>query len=252
MNLTRRQLVALFRAETKLLTRNSTVAATALVFPVAMAVFMVLYSRDNLGALGWALPVALQVLLIVGMTVYISTTLALTARREDLYLKRLRSGEASDVVIIVGISSPLIVLGLLQCVLAVAVVWVLGQGRPHNVPVLALAVVLSVAMTATLGFATTGLVSSTQQADMAGLPFFLFLLVTGIWGATNGAEGPTVEQLWTPGGAVVDLMRIAYDGTSSFSEQLAASPPAVLVLLAWTVVGAVAARRLFRWDRRVG
>ncbi|TMZ31650.1 multidrug ABC transporter permease, partial [Klebsiella pneumoniae] len=116
MSLTRKQINALFLAETKLLARNSTVAATALIVPVVMAVFMTLFSQDNLGPLGWALPVALQILLIIGMTVYISTALALTARREDLYLKRLRSGEAGDSTIIIGISSPLVVLGLLQCV----------------------------------------------------------------------------------------------------------------------------------------
>ncbi|OZM72644.1 multidrug ABC transporter permease [Amycolatopsis antarctica] len=251
MNLAQRQLTALFKAEVKLIGRNSAVAATATIFPIGMAAALVFFGRENLGALGWALPVALQLLLMFGMTVYITTTLALTARREDLYLKRLRSGEASDGTILVGVSSPIIVLGLLQCLLTVAIVWVFGPAAPTNPLVLLAAIVLGVAMCATLGFATTGAVSSTQQADMAAMPFFLILLGTGIWAATNGAEGPNMLQTITPGGAMVDLARISYDATSTFAAQVGDALPALGALAVWTVIGAVSAKRYFRWETRV-
>lgn len=251
MNLAGRQLTALFRAEVKLLGRNSAVAATATVFPIGMAAALVYFGRANLGALGWAFPVAMQLLLMFGMTVYITTTLALTSRREDLYLKRLRSGEAADSTILVGVSSPVIALGVLQCLLIVVIVGIFGPAVPANPLVLLLAVLLGVAMSATFGFATTGLVSSTQQADMAAMPFFLFLLATGVWSGTNGAAGPAVEQLLTPGGALVDLARIAYGPAGSFVGQLVDAVPALAVLTVWTAIGAVAARRFFRWEKRI-
>lgn len=251
MSLATRQLTALFRTEVKLLGRNSAVAATATIFPIGMAGMLVYFGKDNLGALGWAFPVSIQLLLMFGMTVYITTTLALTSRREDLYLKRLRSGEASDATILVGVSSPVIVLGLLQCLLIVAIVAVFAGAAPANPLLLLLGIVLGVAMSATLGFATTGLVSSTQQADMAAMPFFLFLLVTGIWGGTNGAGGPDIAQVATPGGAIVDVARLAYDTTGSFGGQFVDAGPALLSLAVWTALGAFAAKRFFRWEKRV-
>ncbi|SFB47838.1 ABC-2 type transport system permease protein [Amycolatopsis marina] len=251
MNLVGRQLRALFLAEVKLLGRNSAVAATATIFPIGMAAALVYFGRENLGALGWAFPVAMQLLLMFGMTVYITTTLALTSRREDLYLKRLRSGEVADSTVLVGVSSPVIVLGVLQCLLIVVIVGVFGPAVPANPLVLLLAILLGVALSATFGFATTGLVSSTQQADMAAMPFFLFLLATGVWAGTNGAEGPGVEQLVTPGGALVDLAQIAYGDAGSFAAQLVDALPALGVLAVWTAIGAVAARRFFRWEKRI-
>jgi len=251
MSLVQSQLTALFKAEVKLIGRNSAVAATATIFPIGMAVAMVFFGKQSLGSLGWALPVALQLLLMFGMTVYITTTLALTARREDLYLKRLRSGEAADSTILVGVSSPIIVLGVLQCLVVVGVVWGFGPAAPTNPLLLLVAILLGVAMCATLGFATTGMVSSTQQADMAAMPFFLLLLGTGVWASTNGADGPNMVQTATPGGAVVDLARISYDATASFTAQLGEALPALAALAVWTAIGAVAAKRYFRWEKRV-
>ncbi|KMS90676.1 multidrug ABC transporter permease [Streptomyces regensis] len=250
MALARTRLTALFLAEAKLIGRNATVAGTATVFPIGMAVLLVVFGRDTLGALGWALPIALQIALMAGMTVYITTTLTLTARREDLYLKRLRTSECADSTIILGLASPVVLLGILQCLLIVGIVWVFGPAVPHNPLILVLAILLLVAMSTVAAIATTGLVSTIQQADMAAMPFFLFLLGTVIWGGMGGADGPDVVQLLTPGGALMDLVRLAYDPAIGWGA-LSASLPAFGVLAGWTALGAVAATRLFRWDRRV-
>ncbi|MFF5986761.1 ABC transporter permease [Prauserella flavalba] len=251
MNLVSRQLLALLRTEVKLVGRNATVAGTATLFPVGMAVLLVLFSRDTLGGLGWALPVAMQLALMCGMTVYITTTLTLTTRREDLYLKRLRTSECSDATILAGLSSPPLLLGLVQCLVVVAIVWAFGPAAPSNVPLLLLGILLAVGMCTVLAIATTGLVSTTQQADMAAMPFFLFLIGTVIWAATGGVEGPDVVQLLLPGGALLDLTRLAYDSSLGVGSQFADAAPAVGVLVAWTLLGAFAAKRLFRWEKRV-
>lgn len=251
MSLVRRQLTALLLTEVKLVGRNATVAGTATLFPIGMAVFLVLFGADNLGALGWALPVAMQLALMCGMTVYITTTLTLTARREDLYLKRLRTSECADATILAGLSSPPLLLGLAQCLLTVVIVWILGPAAPRNVPLLLLGIVLAVAMCAVAAIATTGLVSTTQQADMAAMPFFLFLLGTTIWAGTHGAGGPDLVPLVLPGGALLDIARLSYDGTSGFAEQFAGALPALGVLAAWTLLSGFAAKRLFRWEKRV-
>lgn len=250
MPLVYRQIRALMRAEVRLLRRNSAVAATSTAFPIGVSAFMVYVGRFNLGPLGWALPVAILLLLMFGMTVYMTTTLALTARREDLYLKRLRSGEAGDATILVGVISPIVLLGLLQCALVVVIVWVFGPAGPDNVVLLALTVLLGTAMAAALGMATTGGVGSAQQADMATMPFFFLLIATGVWAGTSGDDGPHIGQLLLPGGAVVDLTRLAYDAEVGLGGQLAGALPGIAVLLGWTAFGALAVRRLFRWEPR--
>lgn len=251
MNRTAHQILVLLRTETKLVGRNATVAGTATLFPIGMAVFLVWSGRGTLGALGWAFPVALALAVMCGMTVYITTTLTLTARREDLYLKRLRTSECSDATILTGLSSPPFLLGFVQCLLVVAIVWVGGPAAPTNLPLLLVGVVLTVALCTLLAIATTGLVSTTQQADMAAMPFFLFLLGTAVWAGTNGAVGPDTVQLLLPGGALVEIARLAYHPDLGFAAQFTDALPALGVLTAWTLLAAASARRLFRWDRRV-
>lgn len=250
MSLVRRQLTALFAAEVRLLSRNSAVTATATIFPIAVAAVLVYFGKRSPGPLGWSFPLALQLILMFGMTVYMTSTLTLTARREDLYLKRLRSGEAADTTILVGVLSPVIVLGVLQCLLVVAIVWAFGPAVPANPLLLALAILLGVAMSAALGIATTGLVSGTQQADMAALPFFLFLTGTGIWAGMQGADGPGLAQTVLPGGAVVETVRLAYDHEATLGAQFVGALPALAALVGWTAFGTLAGRRFFRWDRR--
>ncbi|HWS33874.1 MAG TPA: hypothetical protein VN408_14175 [Actinoplanes sp.] len=184
------------------------------------------------------------------MSVYMSSALALTARREDLYLKRLRTSEASDGTILAGIPSPLLLIGLLQCLLVVAIVAVFGSEVPANPLLLAITVLLGLAMSAFLGMASTGLVSGTQQADMATMPFFAVLVGTGVWAGFGGADGPDLEHLLSPGGAVLDAVLLAYDHERTLAEQLGQALPAIGVLLAWTALGVLGVHRLFRWEPR--
>lgn len=50
-----------------------------------------------------------------------------------------------------------------------------------------------------------------------------------------------------PGGALLDLVRLSYDATSGFAGQFGDALPAIGVLIAWTLLGGFAAKRLFRW-----
>jgi ABC-2 type transport system permease protein len=246
-----RQLKALFKAELTLLSRNSVVVGTSVAVPIAIAIFVVVRSDDGgVTGAGWSLPVSMLLLLMFGMSVYMTTTLALTARREDLYLKRLRSGEASDMVVLIGVLSPVILIGVLQCLLVVGVVALAGSTTPANPWLLLLAIILGITLAVTAGIATTGLVGSTQQADMASVPFFVVLLATGYWAGTSGAAGPSLAQSLSPGGAVFDVVRHAYDRGAGPLDGFTHAVRGLGVLAAWALFAMVTVRRFFRWEPR--
>ncbi len=228
-------ITALGVAELKMLLRNRTAAALAFAMPLAVG----LYFAWAVGDAGWPFAIALQVLCIMGFTAYVTITTSLTSRRQDLYLKRLRTGAASDAVVLTGIVLPAVALALVQAVLLLVVSLVAGAPWPSRPEMLVLAVVGGVVLSAAAGVATSGLTSTAELAQITTGPFFLALVAGGAW-ATGSTDTRT---LLVPGGGVVDLVRVAWGGEGR--PGLAA-----LSLLAWTAIGCAASVRWFRWDAR--
>jgi ABC-2 type transport system permease protein len=241
---------SIFRAELKLLSRNVAVAVAATVLPLAVAAYLVYTGKSSPHAIGWAVPITLILLLLFGMTGYMTSAGSLSARRDDLYLKRLRCGEASDSVVLLGVLSPVIVVTLAQCLLVLVVTAIAGPAVPTN-PVLLVAVLLAgTVLAVTAGMATSGVTTSSEQAQTAAMPFFLVLLGSGVWASFDIAEGLSTPQRLLPGGAVLDLVRLSYDTSGTFVGQLADGLPALGVLAAWVLIGVLVGKRYFRWEPR--
>lgn len=239
-----RSVLALTRAEVLLLRRNTTVLVTSTVVPLAMTVGGVVLSRDVAAGIGSANLLALLLNLVLGMGVYMTTTLTLTARREDLYLKRLRTGEAGDAAIVLGVLAPVILGGLLQVTVAVVAVVAVGGAEVRGVVTLLAGVLLALLLAVLAGAATTGVVRSTDQADAATLPFFALVVLSCVWAVyERGDVGP---HLALPGGALLAAVRAALDPTAS----VGVGALGLAVLLAWCVLCAVLVRRTFRWEPR--
>ena len=229
--------LALARAELKLLLRNTTVAISSIFVPIVVGLFAGFNLPAGAGPQAWAVAISLQLLMVLGFTVYFTTTAALAARREDRYLKRLRSGEASDAVILSGLLAPAVVLGLLQCALMLVISRFMGAPPPvHALPIL-LGLVLGVALCLAAGIATSGRTASSEQAQVTTLPLF-FAMVGGVVASAFSPLG-----MLLPGGGVAGLVQHAMTG----SGQLL---PAVGSLLGWTAALALVARTWFRWDAR--
>ncbi len=111
------RVLTLARAETRILLRNRLVAATGVLLPLLIGLFI--GSTNTNGA--WGDIVAMQLVLMLLFCVYATATTSLAARKRQLVLKRLRSGELSDAEILVGLLAPLFVLALAQTVILVAV-----------------------------------------------------------------------------------------------------------------------------------
>src|SRR5690348_11936363 len=110
------RVAALARAEGVLLRRNRIALLTALALPVAMV-----YSLKASGVLGAGGSRGAGSMLLIGLTVsalllpvYYNLVTAMVARREELVLKRLRTGEATDAEILAGTAAPAITIAWTQ------------------------------------------------------------------------------------------------------------------------------------------
>ncbi|WP_447007021.1 ABC transporter permease [Saccharothrix isguenensis] len=232
-------IAALGMAELKLLLRNRTAAALAVLMPLATGLYFALAvgARDD----SWTMVVTLQLLFSFGFTVYVTATTALTARRQDLYLKRLRTGAASDVVVLTGILLPVVVLGLVQALVLLGVSVAAGAPMPSRPDLLALALVGGTAISCAAGVCTSGLTGTAELAQITTAPFFFALIAGGLMGTAGG------QDAWVflvPGSGLGTLTQAAWGGST---EHVLG---AVLSVAAWTAVATALSTRFFRWDPR--
>lgn len=233
------------RSELVQMFRNRAVLLTSLVMPVAVSVFFVSY-RDTfaaIGSLGYV--AAIIVFTSAAFTLYSTTVSSLAARRQTLFLKRLRSTAASDAAILVGLLLPITVVSLVQ-VTAILVVFAVVGGAPADVPLLVLTVVASFAMMLALGAATAGITRSPEHAQVTTLPLSLGVVAVASWVGITGAEELGWLKRLLPGGAATELVLDAWDGGAPLAGSLTLLAPT----LAWVVVAVALATRIFRWEPR--
>lgn len=234
---------ALAKAEWILLRRNGTVLLASAAVPLAMTIGTAVLTVDNTNESA-AVALALLLLLVLGMGVYMTATLTLTARREDLYLKRIRTSEAGDATILSGVLGPTVLGGITQVAMAFLVLQTWGNlTLIAPLPVLA-GTFLTLVLVLLAAVATTGVVNSTDQADAATLPFFTFVVLTGLWSAFDPRG---IVQRFLPGGA---LMETAHASVGDPATAWSTALPALGILLAWCLLFAVLARHAFRWEPR--
>ncbi|XVS66856.1 ABC transporter permease [Actinosynnema sp. CA-299493] len=232
-------IAALGLAELRLLLRNRTAAALAVLMPMAAGLYFALVMDGE--QTGWTMVVTLQLLFSFGFTVYVTVTTALTARRQDLYLKRLRTGAASDVVVLTGILLPVVLLGLAQAVVLLGISVAAGAPVPARPELLVPAMIGGVALGCAAGVATSGVTGTAELAQITTAPFFFALVIGGLFGSNGVVELPV---FLVPGTGLGSLVAAAWGGPTG---QVG---PAALSVVLWTVAATALAVRFFRWDPR--
>ncbi|WP_255499452.1 MULTISPECIES: ABC transporter permease [Aeromicrobium] len=237
--------VGIARSELVQVFRNRLVLVSGLVIPVAVSATFV-YQHETLAdqaSLGYIAAIMLFIVMAFGLYTTAVTTLA--SRRQNLFLKRLRSTAVGDVDILIGLLLPLTAIALVQTVVILAVLAAVA-GPPADVAVLAVAILVLTAMMIALALATTGLTNSPEHAQVTTLPISLLLIGVASWvGLTGTSELTTIKQL-LPGGAVTELVMGAWNGGLPLTDAL----QLLLRSVGWVVVAVVAAGRFFRWEPR--
>lgn len=227
-------------SELRLIVRNRTVLIGATLFPLALGGYLI-YSRQDVGR-SWPELVLLQVVFFTLFTLYLTITTTLATRRNELFLKRLRSGESSDAAILLGIVSPVIVLLAVQLGIVLIAMLIAGISAPENPWPLAAGVLGFVAASAAMGILTGNVTPSAASAQATSLPFLAIAAGSAIWALF--ASDWYVALV--PGGALTVLINAAY-GSSASPHQIALAAGALLV---WAVIPALIAYKTFRWEPR--
>lgn len=251
----RGRLTALGRAELTLLFRNRTALAVALLLPVAMvASLRPLVSTMDLSGTGTnpaVLSVSGGIGFVLLFVVYYNLVTAYVARREDLVLKRLRTGEASDQEILLGTALPAVTVALVQCAaLVVSGVLLLHAGAPPRPDLLVLGVLLGTLLLGALAALSTVFTRTVESAQLTTAPLLLACTVgAGLLVPLESLPHP-VAQLCRllPLSPAIRLVQAGLLGgpRAAAGEVL----PALVLALAWTGLTVFAVRRWFRWEPR--
>lgn len=251
-----RRFGALVRAEATILLRNKTAMFTAVLMPPMMAV-MFLQLGQRSGALG---SVLVMVLLGTGLlfVVYYTMVTSLVARREQLVLKRLRTGEATTLEILLAPAVPLWALLTIETGMGVALASAALGAVPVHPWALVPAVVLGSATWTALAVWSANFTRTVESAQLTTMPAILITLLFSGFSLPLDAFPDVVQRLAhaLPLTPVVDLVKLAFTGAGTAGTTLSGVDAAlgalgmVIPLVAWTAAALWEGVRGFRWEPR--
>ena len=244
---------ALARTEFTLFFRSKANLINVLLVPTLLVIAMkaVLDSFDiqDLGLEMAPTMVASASGVLLVMALYVPLSAMYVLRREELLLKRLRTGEVADFTILLGVVLVLTAVVLIQfTAVASGITWLGKSGPPSAFYQVVIALLLGSLLMIALSAATAALTPTAESAQVTILPV-LFVLP-----ATSGAFFP-LEMFpdaladiarFLPLTPVVDLVRSGWTGELGVVDTL----QRVGILLVWTGICAYVVRRFFRWEPR--
>ena len=248
------RVIGLARWNAVLLTRNTLTMLYGVVMPLAPLAFLFTGDRGDRGA--GAAAIVFTVSVAVLFPVYYNLLSQFVTRRDELVLKRLRSGEIRDVELLAAVALPGVVVAVAVAVVAVPFALALGQSAPLNPVLYLVSVVATSALFVAFAFWTAAWTRNAEAAQMTSLPVIM-LAVAG----QMVAVFPESAQRWvelTPGAAMTGLVRSSWFGlegsgterTLDLADTWAAAGRPMLVLLAWTGLAVWLAARSMQWEPR--
>lgn len=256
-----RRVWALGRMEARLLGRNKTALVNAVAAPPVLMLILLPLVGDG-GAAGGALGAQVMTMITAFgllLIAYYNLTTTAVARREELTLKRLTSGEVSHGEVLAGMATPAALIVGAQLVLAtIVVVLAFEVPAPVNPALVLVALIGGFVIFALLGYASSGMTKTVESAQLTTLPVILVtMLASGLgFPLENLPEAAARVAGLTPLAPVVTLVQMGMTGIGPDGQMLdfagtwgAALIP-VMVLAGWCVLGVLATRRYMRWEPR--
>lgn len=253
-------ILSLTRAETTLLIRNRTALFNSLLLPVLLVVFIYqIGGLDQSGVNAGAQLITTMANFGLLFVTYYNLVTTYVARREELVLKRMRTGEVGDLTVLAGSAVPTVLVSLLQlAAVSIAVPFLTDVDAPVNLLLPVLAFVLGTIMFALLAAASTAITRNSETAQITTLP----VVIVGT--ALSGVFFPlsllpdtlaTIAR-FLPATPVVELFNLGLSGTArdgsqvSLAESFAEGLVPLAILTAWLIIAGSLATRYFRWEPR--
>lgn len=210
---------------------------------------------------------ALELFLLLAtlLVLYYSILSMTTTRRDEGVLKRLRTGEATDLQILLAICVPSTIFVLVAGVAMPVLVLVMGSAMPVNPVLYVAALLLSAVVAATLALITSGFTKNAEAAQITSLPIVVLGMISQ--SSMRGLMPENAREIInnTPFALLVDLVNLGWSGnpgTVVLSGTDAGLTPMaagdvwqeggimIARLLAWCVVLVLTAKHYMRWDAR--
>jgi ABC-2 type transport system permease protein len=247
-----RRTTALTRANVTLLLRNRTTLIYALVVPLAPLALLFAMDGDQTAG-GGATALANVTLMAALFPVFYNILSQMVTRRDELVLKRLRTGETRDAEIIASLAIPGLAVMLAITVLSLPVAMAAGEPFPANLPLYLVGALIVGVTFAALALWTAAWTRNAEAAQMTSLPVIALAVAGGLAPAMPERIGEVLA--YTPGGAMAELVQLFWYGldgetTVSVVDGMAAAVSPIAVLVAWAVVACALAARSMRWEPR--
>ncbi|RZQ64159.1 ABC transporter permease [Amycolatopsis suaedae] len=237
-------------AETKLLFRGKITLFSALVAPVGLCVLSWFSDRDNPPE-RWGPLLGSRFVLLLLLSVFMTSMMVFTGRRQSLVLKRLRTSELSDAGVIAGITAPMVVLGLGQLLLYFGFCVAIGAPMPENPLLVLLGVVLGVFTALAAGMATAALSKSVEATHITSFPVVI-LVMTGLFLQDVANEAVALGASVMPLIGAGDLVVKGWSGAAAGAafDQLPGVSLGLASTALWAVVFGLVIAGFFRWEPR--
>jgi ABC-2 type transport system permease protein len=255
----RRRVRALASAEIRLLLRNRTAAVNSLLGPVLLLGSVGAITVSNGGELDGPSLIASAIAITLILVAYYNLVTTFVARREDLVLQRMRTGELTDAEVLLGTAVPTLLVTVVQILVVGVGVVALGKWSPPVDVVLPLTALLGGgALMVLLAAVSTSFTRTVESAQFTTLPLVLAaMMLSGLLVPLSGFPEPVAQVFrLLPLTPVIELSRLGLVGETWNGHAVdtagawAAAPVPLAVLAGWLVVGAVLARLVFRWAPR--
>lgn len=192
--------------------------------------------------------------------VYYNVLAQFVSRRDELVLKRMRTGQTRDSELLASIALPGVISALVLSAVAVPAAAALGAQLPVNPVLYAVLALVAAVMFTAFAYWTAAWTKNAEAAQLTSMPIILL----ASFGPLASSLPDLPERLrdvlsLTPGAAMSDLIRTGWfgldgrDATSStltFSETWGQAGVPLLAMAAWTCLAVVLARRSMLWEPR--
>ncbi|MBS44463.1 MAG: ABC transporter permease [Nocardioides sp.] len=242
---------ALSGANVRLMRRNRLTTLYAFVVPLTPLVLIAFADGSTAAAAAGAGSVLLLALVF---PVYYTVLSMLVTRRDELVLKRLRTGEVRDREVVASLALPGTVVAAVVMAVAVAIGLPTGLPFPTNLPLYVVTVLAGAGMFTAFALWTASFTRTAENAQITSMPVILL--------ASAGTLAPSLPDRaaevlsWTPMAALDTLQRVAWfgldtdGGSVGFAGSWAEAGQPLVVLAVWSVLAVDLARRTMRWEPR--